>query len=100
MQESAPLSSAEKKELRGMAQRLKAHVHVGKNGLTENVLAEIGTALLKNGLIKVKFESDRSQHKEWSATLRTSSTVNVWARWAKALYSSKKCRLQRLRTKP
>ncbi|MFP4069949.1 MAG: YhbY family RNA-binding protein, partial [Opitutales bacterium] len=28
-----PLTSAEKKELRGMAQRLKPHVHVGKNGL-------------------------------------------------------------------
>jgi RNA-binding protein len=64
MQDATPLSSAEKKELRGMAQRLKAQVHVGKNGLTENVLAEIGTALLKNGLIKVRFESDRSQHKE------------------------------------
>jgi RNA-binding protein len=64
MQDSTPLSSAEKKELRGMAQRLKAHVYVGKNGLTENVLAEIGTALLKNGLIKVRFESDRSHYKE------------------------------------
>ena len=64
MQDSAPLSSAEKKELRGMAQRLKVHVHVGKNGLTENVIAEIATALLKNGLIKVRFESERAMHPE------------------------------------
>ena len=52
-----------------MAQRLKAHVYVGKNGLTENVLAEIGTALLKNGLIKVRFESDRSLYKELESSI-------------------------------
>lgn len=46
-----------------MAQRLKAQVHVGKNGLAENVLAEITTALRKNGLIKVKFDCERAEHK-------------------------------------
>ena len=58
--EAKPLSQAEKKELRGIAQRLKPHVHLGKHGLTDSVLAEIETALTKNGLIKVRFDADRA----------------------------------------
>ncbi len=57
--ETKPLTAAEKKELRGIAQRLKPHVHLGKLGLSEPVLAEIETALNKNGLIKIRFEADR-----------------------------------------
>ena len=33
MDEPKLLSAAEKKELRGIAQRIKPHVHIGKNGL-------------------------------------------------------------------
>lgn len=58
--ENRPLTSAEKKELRGLAQRLKPHLHIGKHGLSETVLSEVETALTKNGLIKIRFESDRS----------------------------------------
>ena len=65
MDESKPLSQAEKKELRGIAQRLKPHVHVGKNGLTDTVIQEIDTALLKNGLIKIRFEGDRERITEY-----------------------------------
>lgn len=57
--DATPLSSAEKKNLRGIAQRLKPHVHLGKHGLSASVLAEIETALTKNGLIKIRFECDR-----------------------------------------
>lgn len=57
--DTPPLTSAEKKKLRGIAQRLKPLVHIGKLGLTESVLAEIETALTKNGLIKIRFENDR-----------------------------------------
>jgi len=59
METPKQLTSAEKKELRGIAQRLKPHVHIGKQGLTETVLAEIEMALTKNGLIKIRFEADR-----------------------------------------
>jgi RNA-binding protein len=65
MEESTPLSSAEKKELRGIAQRLKPHVHVGKNGLTGTVTKEIEMALTKNGLIKIRFEGERAVMKEF-----------------------------------
>ena len=60
METPKQLTSAEKKELRGIAQRLKPHVHIGKQGLTETVLAEIEMALTKNGLVKIRFEADRA----------------------------------------
>ena len=65
MDEAKPLSSAEKKELRGIAQRQKAHLHVGKHGLTETVLGELETLLSKRGLVKVRFEADRAAIKDF-----------------------------------
>ena len=65
MEDSTPLTSAEKKELRGIGQRLKPHVHVGKQGLTETVIGEIEMALTKNGLIKIRFEADRTWIKQY-----------------------------------
>ena len=59
MEKPKELSSAEKKELRGIAQRLKPHLHIGKNGLSKPVLGEIEMALNKNGLIKIRLETDR-----------------------------------------
>jgi RNA-binding protein len=67
--ENKPLSSAEKKELRGIGQRLKPHVHIGKQGLSETVVAEIAMALSKNGLIKIRFETDRSAIKAYCSEL-------------------------------
>jgi RNA-binding protein len=66
MEDSTPLTSAEQKELRGIGQRLKPHVHVGKQGLTETVIKEIETALTKNGLIKIRFEADRAWIKQYT----------------------------------
>jgi RNA-binding protein len=67
--DSEPLTSAEKKDLRGLAQRLKPHVHVGKQGLTDTVIGEIETSLLKNGLIKVRFEAERATIQQYTATI-------------------------------
>ena len=47
--ESDPLTKTEKKELRG----------IGKNGLSATASKEIDRALLKNGLIKIRFEAER-----------------------------------------
>ncbi|MGJ8637860.1 MAG: YhbY family RNA-binding protein [Opitutaceae bacterium] len=69
MDDSKPLSSAEKKELRGIAQRLKPHLHIGKNGLTDTVINEIKMALTKNGLIKIRFESDSATMKQFQADI-------------------------------
>ena len=68
--ENLPLSSAEKKELRGIAQRLKPHLHIGKKGLGETVLTEVETALTKNGLIKIRFDSDRSVIQKYSSKIQ------------------------------
>ncbi|MGJ8652107.1 MAG: YhbY family RNA-binding protein [Opitutaceae bacterium] len=68
-QEPTPLSSAEKKELRGIAQRLKPHVHIGKNGLSETVTKEIEMALTKNGLIKIRFEGDKASMKQFQSEI-------------------------------
>jgi len=50
-------------ELRGKAQALKPTVHVGKEGATEEVIAEIANQLKKNKLVKAKLlpsvEGDR-----------------------------------------
>ncbi len=73
MDEPTPLSSAEKKELRGIAQRLKPHVHIGKNGLSETVTKEIEMALTKNGLIKIRFESDKAAMKQFQADIAESN---------------------------
>jgi RNA-binding protein len=56
-----PLTQAEKKTLRGMAQRLKSCLSIGRNGLTPTVLREIDTALNKNGLIKIRIDAERDQ---------------------------------------
>lgn len=49
------LSSAEKKQLRGLAQRLSANAHVGKAGLTDTLIAELDNLLQRDQLVKVKF---------------------------------------------
>ena len=63
------LTSVLKKKLRGIGQRLKPHVHIGRQGLSETVLAEIDTALLKNGLIKVRFEAERTVMQNYIAKI-------------------------------
>ncbi|GHB97701.1 YhbY family RNA-binding protein [Cerasicoccus arenae] len=57
------LTSAEKKKLRGMAQRLPNHAHVGKLGLTDSLVAELELMLKRQQLVKVKFIVDRDAMK-------------------------------------
>lgn len=58
------LSSKDKAELRGYAQRLKPAVHVGKNGVTQATVAELERAFSKDELIKVAFRADRTEMDE------------------------------------
>ncbi|MDQ8182413.1 YhbY family RNA-binding protein [Pelagicoccus sp. SDUM812005] len=55
------LSSKEKSELRGYAQRLKPALHVGKNGLAEPVVVELRKAFEREELIKIAFKAERSE---------------------------------------
>lgn len=47
------LTSSERARLRGMAQNLDPIFHVGKNGMNENFVRDISTALDSHELIKV-----------------------------------------------
>jgi RNA-binding protein len=49
------LSSQQNKFLRSLAHPLKPVILVGKNGLTDELLASVDAALAKHELIKIKF---------------------------------------------
>ena len=58
------LTSQQNKYLRGLAHRIKPVVFIGKNGLTNEVIATVDAALEKHELIKVKFiEFKEKEHK-------------------------------------
>jgi RNA-binding protein len=54
-----PLSTRQKKHLRGLTHALQPVVMIADKGLTDNVMAEIESALEHHELIKVKLRSDR-----------------------------------------
>ena len=55
------LSSKEKAELRGVAQRLKPSIYVGKNGITDGIVVELKKFLKTDGLVKVGFSAHRDE---------------------------------------
>ena len=65
------LKGAQRRFLRGLANRLKPHVVIGKNGLSESVLAAIDEALDNFELIKIRFLEFKDQKKELGLTIET-----------------------------
>lgn len=59
------LSTHQKRFLRGLTHKLHPVVTVADKGLTENVLAELESALDRHELIKVKLRSDKARREEW-----------------------------------
>ena len=59
------LTSRQMRYLRGLTHHLQPVVMVADKGLTENVRAEIETALEHHELIKVKLRSDRETRGRW-----------------------------------
>jgi len=57
----ARLSGSERKYLRGVAHSYKPLVQIGKEGLSDNVLGAIDTAIDAHELIKVKLAADRDE---------------------------------------
>ncbi len=57
----ARLSSSERKHLRGIAHSYKPLVQIGKEGLSDNVIDAIDTAIEANELIKVKMAAERAE---------------------------------------
>ena len=60
------LSNRQLRHLRGLTHHLKPVVMVGDKGLSENVMAEIETALNHHELIKVKLRGDRETRSTWA----------------------------------
>ncbi len=58
------LTNKQKQHLKGLAHSLKPVVFLGGNGLTENVLAEINSALSFHELIKIKVPTDDREGKK------------------------------------
>ena len=66
-----PLSARQKKHLRGLSHALHPVVTVAEKGLSENVMAEIESALNHHELIKVKLRADRETRGEWTEQIAT-----------------------------
>jgi RNA-binding protein len=65
----ASLTNAQIRTLKAQAQRLKATLKVGKEGLSPQFLSAVDEALKHCELIKVKFDDFKEQKKELSPQL-------------------------------
>lgn len=65
-QEQAKLMGSDRRYLRSIAHHLQPLVHIGKTGVTANVLAEIDQALEHHELIKVRFLDFKQEKKTLS----------------------------------
>ncbi|HMO56294.1 MAG TPA: ribosome assembly RNA-binding protein YhbY [Roseiflexaceae bacterium] len=55
------LTNAQRQKLRSLAHHLKPTTHVGKNGLSESVIASVDHELDAHELIKVKFQDFKEE---------------------------------------
>ena len=65
------LKGSQRKFLRGQAHGFKPLVRIGKEGLSENVLSSIDTALTAHELIKVKIAAERDQRERFVPDIET-----------------------------
>jgi len=66
------LKGSQRKYLRGVAHSYKPQVQVGKEGLSENVLGSIDTALEAHELIKVKIAAERDVREQFVPVIEES----------------------------
>ena len=59
------------RQLKARAQKLKAVIHLGHDGITEALTAALDQALGDHGLVKVRFTDHKSERKEIAAALAT-----------------------------
>jgi RNA-binding protein len=75
-----PLSNAQTRELKARAQRLKATLKIGKEGLSPQFLAALDDVLKHHGLVKVKFDEFKEQKKELAPQLAERSGSHLVTR--------------------
>jgi RNA-binding protein len=75
-----PLSNAHLRELKAQAQRLKATLKIGKEGLSPQFLAALDQVLNHHPLVKVKFDDLKEQKKELAPQLAQKSASHLVTR--------------------
>ncbi len=73
-----PLTSSDRKYLRGLAHPLSPVVHIGKKGLTPEVIGEVDAQLTQHELIKIKF-ADLKDEKDSVADELVAKTASFQA---------------------
>jgi RNA-binding protein len=63
------LNNRQVRHLRGLTHHLQPVVTVADKGLSENVMAEIESALDHHELVKIKLRGDRESRKQWIADI-------------------------------
>jgi len=75
-----PLSNAQIRELKAQAQRLKATLKIGKEGLSPQFFAALDEVLKHRQLVKVKFDEFKEQKKELTPQLAEKSGSHLVTR--------------------
>ncbi len=75
-----PLTNAEIRNLKAQAQRMKATIKLGKEGLSAQFLAALDDALKHRQLVKVKFDDFKDQKKELTPQLAEKSGSHLVTR--------------------
>ena len=74
------LTNAQVRDLKAQAQRLKATLKVGKEGLSPQFLAALDKSLTHHDLVKVKFDGFKEQKKELAPQLAEKSSSHLVTR--------------------
>jgi RNA-binding protein len=74
------LSNAQMRDLKAQAQRLKAKLKIGKEGISPQFLAALDEVLKHHELVKVKFEDFKEQKKELTPQLAEKSGSHLVTR--------------------
>ena len=75
-----PLTNAQMRAFKAQAQRLKATLKIGKNGISPQFLAALDDALGQHELVKVKFDDFKDQKNELSPQLAEKSGSHLVTR--------------------
>ena len=74
------LTNAQVRDLKAQAQRLKATLKVGKEGLSPQFLAALDEVLKHHELVKVKFDEFKEQKKELAPQLAEKTSSHLVTR--------------------
>jgi RNA-binding protein len=72
------LTNAQIRALKAQAQRMKATLKIGKEGLSPQFLAALDDALKHHELVKVKFDEFKEQKKELAPQLAEKGLPRPW----------------------